>query len=175
MRIVLEDGISFDAERLKTEPWMSYLYYTEHHAVNMERVEVVEQVSGRETLSYVLRTLEVLSLDAKAGKVTPGEAELVKLVLEWSEVSKGGTVKEREDWRAKGYALDIHNLASAEIFLEDWDAQDEEKMASVLASTELPGGKVAQVNRDLVALLIRTHGLIGQALRGEVAVKENEP
>ncbi|MBO7339354.1 MAG: methyltransferase [Lachnospiraceae bacterium] len=175
MRIVLEDGISFDAERLKTEPWMSYLYYTEHHAVNMERVEVVEQVSGRETLSYVLRTLAILSLDAKAGKVTPGEAELVKLVLEWSEVSKGGTVKEREDWRAKGYALDIHNLASAEIFLEDWDAQDEEKMASVLASTELPGGQVAQVNRDLVALLIRTHGLIGQALRGEVAVKENEP
>ncbi|MCR4597615.1 MAG: methyltransferase [Acetatifactor sp.] len=153
MRVTLEDGISFDTTLLEQKPWLSYLYYTENHAVNMERVEVVEQVSGRETLSYVFRTLSILSMDARAGKVSVEEYELVRTVLEWSEVSKGGSEKDRDAWRQKGYALDVHNLASADIYLGFCDVRDEEA--------------------ELIALLIRTHGLIGQALRGEVSVKEN--
>ncbi len=153
MRVTLEDGISFDAMLLEQKPWMSYLYYTENHAVNMERVDVVEQVSGRETLSYVFRTLSILSMDARAGKVSVEEYELTRTVLEWSEVSKGGSEKDRDAWRQKGYALDVHNLASADIYLGFCGVRDEEA--------------------ELIALLIRTHGLIGQALRGEVSVKEN--
>ena len=153
MRVTLEDGISFDATLLEQKPWLSYLYYTENHAVNMERVDVVEQVSGRETLSYVFRTLSILSMDARAGKVSVEEYELTRTVLEWSEVSKGGSEKDRDAWRQKGYALDVHNLASADIYLGFCGVRDEEA--------------------ELIALLIRTHGLIGQALRGEVSVKEN--
>ncbi|MBQ1850333.1 MAG: methyltransferase [Lachnospiraceae bacterium] len=153
MRVTLEDGISFDAMLLEQKPWMSYLYYTENHAVNMERVDVVEQVSGRETLSYVFRTLSILSMDARAGKVSVEEYELTRTVLEWSEVSKGGSEKDRDAWRQKGYALDVHNLASADIYLGFCGVRDEEA--------------------ELITLLIRTHGLIGQALRGEVSVKEN--
>ena len=89
MEIVLADGSSFDAGRLKTEKWLSYLYYTEHHGINMERVEVVEQVSGRETLSYVLRTLEILEEDYGTRRVSPEENALIKTVLQWSEVSPG--------------------------------------------------------------------------------------
>ncbi len=158
MKIVLDDGMFFEAERLEKEAWLSYLYYTEHHGVSMERVESVEQVSGRETLSYVLRTLAILEADYEAGKITAEEREIVKVALEWAEVSKGGSVKERAQWRKKGYALDIHNLASADIFLEH--------CAEQLASR---GGE------QLTALLIRTHGLVGQALRGEVPVRENAP
>ena len=44
MKIRLEDGAEFDAERLENEKWLSYLYYTEYHGVNMERVDVVEQM-----------------------------------------------------------------------------------------------------------------------------------
>ena len=153
MRVTLEDGISFDTTLLEQKPWLSYLYYTENHAVNMERVDVVEQVSGRETLSYVFRTLSILSMDARAGKVSVEEYELTRTVLEWSEVSKGGSEKDRDAWRQKGYALDVHNLASADIYLGFCGVRDEEA--------------------ELIALLIRTHGLIGQALRGEVSVKEN--
>ena len=140
-------------KRLEKEAWLAYLYYTEHHGINMERVESVEQVCGRETLAYVFRTLALLEQDREAGKVTREEYEIVKLVLEWAEVAKGGTVKEREHWRKQGYALDIHNIASAEIFLSHWEGDA----------------------KALIATLIRTHGLIGQALRGEVLVAGNAP
>ena len=169
MKIILDDGMSFEAERLEKEAWLSYLYYTEHHGINMERVEVVEQVSGRETLSYVLRTLEVLEEDYSAGRLEPKEYEIVKRVLEWSEVSKGGSVKERAQWRKKGYALDIHNIASAEIFLEHC----REGRLSCDVSQDPVETRDAEARR--IALLIRTHGLIGQALRGEVLVRENAP
>lgn len=157
MKIVLDDGMSFEAERLETEPWLSYLYYTEHQGISMERVDVVEQLSGRETLSYVLRTLEILEEDFQKGELSEKEREIVKLALEWAEVSKGGSEKERANWRNKGYALDIHNLASAEIYRDH-------------ASRMLKGER-----EEVVYLLICTHGLIGQALRGEVQVRKNEP
>ena len=158
MEIILGDGARFEAERLEKEAWLAYLYYTENHGINMERVESVEQVCGKETLSYVFRTLELLEQDLQAGKVTREDYEIVKLVLEWAEVAKGGTVKEREQWRKLGYALDIHNVASAEIFLSHWEDLEN-----------------AVKTQDIIATLIRTHGLIGQALRGEVLVAENAP
>lgn len=189
MKIVLDDGMSFEAERLEKEAWLSFLYYTEHHGINMERVEVVEQVSGRETLSYVLRTLALLEEDYQNGNVTTEEYEIVKTVLEWAEVSKGGSVKERALWRNKGYALDIHNVASAEIFLEQRKAacMDQDARGNVAETKDAHGnaaeaqdayGNAAEAHdamARLTALLIRTHGLIGQALRGEVPVRENAP
>ena len=44
----------------KSEKWYQYLYYTEHRAVNVERLEQIENVTGHETLDYVLRTLDIL-------------------------------------------------------------------------------------------------------------------
>ena len=150
IKITLQDGRQFDAKRLEEEKWLSYLYYTENHGINMERVEVVEQLSGRETLSYVFRTLDILEEDYKAGLLQPNEYEIVKMTLQWSEVSKGGTVKEREYWRNKEYTLDIHNLASEKIYQEFYED-------------------------TTVEILIRTHGLIGQTIRGEVSLKQSEP
>ena len=181
MEIRLDDGMTFDAERLEKEKWLSYLYYTEHHGVNLERVESVEQVSGRETLSYVLRTLKLLDEDEQAGRLTAKEHEIVKTVLEWSEVSKGGTVKEREQWRSKGYALDIHNIASAEVYHE---YVLECKEFSCKNAGEIPQESVEELSWgngwddddvETVELLIRTHGLVGQAIRGEVLIEKNKP
>jgi len=153
MKIFLEDGECFDAKCLESEEWLSYLYYTENHGISMEHVKVVEQVSGRETLSYVLRTLKLLKKEYEAGTINAEEYALLRPALEWAEVSKGGSVKERQKWRERGYALDIHNLASADIFLEHCREREE--------------------HAELIAIMIRTHGLIGQALRGEVPVREN--
>ena len=155
MQITLEDGTHFDADRLEKEAWLSYLYDTENRAVSVERLESVEQVSGRETLAYVFRTLRILEEELEAGRITRGEYEIIRPVLEWSEVSKGGTARKREQWRNKGYALDIHNIASTEIFLSEWEGNADQK--------------------KMIATLIRTHGMIGQALRGEVPVRENAP
>lgn len=159
----MENGEKIDAKRLEREKWLSYLYYTENHGVSMEHVEVVEQVSGRESLMYVLRTLALLEEDFKAGELSQSEYELVKVVLQWAEVSKGGTVKEREHWRNKGFPLDIHNLASAEIFSGYYWSED----ADGRFPTDFPV--------DEAVILIATHGLIGQALRGEVSVWKNRP
>ncbi|MCR5206018.1 MAG: methyltransferase [Lachnospiraceae bacterium] len=157
MQIILSDGMSFDSGLLETERWLSYLYYTENKSVNMERVEVVEQVSGKETLSYVLRTLDILETDHRNSKLTEEEYNTVKTVLRWSEVSKGGSIKERENWRQKGYALDIHNLASAEIYKDECDTGEGSDRST------------------LIYTLIKTHGLIGQVLRGEVLIAQNRP
>ena len=130
------------------EKWYEYLFFTENVAVNIERVDKVEDISGRETLQYVLRTLGIL--DNVAARDGLGEdAEIIRTVLQWSEVAKGGTSKDRTEWVEKGLPLDIHNIASAEIFKE-----------------YEPDDTVAYV-------LIKTHGMIGQCLRGEVPVSGN--
>ena len=175
MEIILGDGTHFEAERLEKEAWLAYLYYTENHGINMERVDSVEQVCGRETLSYVFRTLEILEQDFKAGKLSQREYEIVKLVLEWAEVAKGGTVKEREQWRQQGYALDIHNVASAGLFLSHFEENAKAALMPAGNREKTAGVGHDVADQNVIATLIRTHGLIGQALRGEVLVAGNGP
>ena len=84
--IFLPDGLHFSERLLATEEWLRLLYYTEHRSVNPERVPSMEQQSGRETLSYVLRTLEVLTANATSYALTAEETTIVRTVLQWSEV-----------------------------------------------------------------------------------------
>ena len=44
--------------KMKTEQWYAYLYYTENVSVNMERVESVGDITGREALQYTLSSDE---------------------------------------------------------------------------------------------------------------------
>lgn len=147
-------------EQLAKNRWLAYLTQTDNVYVNAERLERMRDVSGRETVEYVMRTLDVLDSALPEGKSGSSEEEndfvmaarqILREVLCWSEVAKGGLRKEREEWRRKGYPLDIHNIASAEIY------------------SDLPESSEA------VYLLIRTHGLIGQCIRGEIQVRHNEP
>ena len=142
---------------LINEQWYQYLYYTENDAVNIERVDTVEGITGHESLDYVLRTLKILEDNEKSGYAGLSEREfdVIRKVLSWSEVAKGGSVKDRDIWRKKGYPLDIHNIASAEIYYEEAPEDDPD--------------------RELIHTLIQTHGMIGQCLRGEVPVSQNAP
>ena len=178
MEIKLADGMTFDSELIEQEKWQSYLYYTEYRGVNIERVETVEQVSGKETLSYVLRTLKILDQDLADGRLNKEEYKIIQTVLQWSEVSKGGNVRERESWRKKGYALDIHNLASADIYREECALIRKDNEAALNAQGFTEGTQIESFHSvekfNMIYLLIRTHGLIGQALRGEVPVECNK-
>ena len=156
-------------------PWLSYLVLTDNVYVNAERIESVGNVSGKETLEYVFRTLDILdellpdidSSEESALKEknalkerenpSAGNSEsyrkmkfIISEVLKWSEVAKGGRRIQREEWIKKGYPLSIHNLASAAIF------KDEIKKEG-----------------SLTEVLIKTHGLIGQCIRGETPVYKN--
>lgn len=122
----------------------------------MERVDKVTDVKENDTLHYVMRSLAILDeIRKQKGANNPWEYELklVKRTLQWSEVSKGGMPVIRETWRQKGYPLEVHNLASAMIYHEL--SEDEESFTNI------------------VTKLIETHGLIGQAIRGEVLFQKN--
>ena len=136
-------------ELLNKEKWLYYLVLTNNNAINLERVSVIEEVTGKETLDYVFRTLNIL----ETSSIKNSLKEIIAKVLKWSEVAKGGTDEQRKIWRTKGYPLEIHNLASAEIYLDE--TEDDLKTTR------------------LVYNLIKTHGIIGQNLRGEVSIKEN--
>ncbi|MBR5421079.1 MAG: methyltransferase [Lachnospiraceae bacterium] len=138
-----------------SEKWYQYLYYTDNRAVNIERVETVSGITGHETLDYVLRSLRILEGYEGNTSLSAGDMEVIRKVLCWSEVAKGGSARDRAIWEGKGYPLDIHNIASAEIYMEEEGACDPD--------------------RGMIHTLIRTHGMIGQCLRGEVSVSENAP
>ena len=130
------------------QPWISYLLTASKSKTNMERVSSVQEITGKEVYEYVLRCLEVLYeyIDA----LEPELFNVLEDTIQWMDVAKGGTKRQRELWMEYGYPLDIHNLGSACIY----------------------ECEVANAN-SLTTLLINTHGAIGQYLRGEVAFEEN--
>ena len=136
------------------EPWLEYLSNTRHRLVNLERVEAVEELSGRETLDYVLRSLGRVRAAAVRYRLSADLCKLLIRTLEWSETAKGGTADLRRAWEARGLELSIHNLASAEIYLAD--------------------GPDDRATAEAVACLIRTHGLLGQGMRGEILLQSSE-
>lgn len=133
--------------------WLTYLVSAEERIVNLERVTTLQELShANPVLDYVERTLRILD----QLRVSFWQKELVEEVLIWSETAKGGTVRERIRWQEQGINLFVHNEGSAELYLHASADPEQERT-------------------QLVATLIRTHGLIGQCLRGEVPFAENLP
>ncbi|MBO4653843.1 MAG: methyltransferase [Lachnospiraceae bacterium] len=145
-------------EMLGSNPWLALLTETEHVYVNAERIESVGTISGRETLDYVMRSLDILQEIADTGRLDDdarGEMRrIITTVLQWAETAKGGSHAQRSEWTEKGYPLDIHNEGSAMIYKEYAER-----------------GEVVYDER--IFQLIRTHGLIGQSIRGEIPVSHN--
>ena len=131
--------------------WLKYLTQTDNVYVNAERLQRMGSISGRETLMYVMRTLDVLQEISERDGLGESEINIISTTLKWAEVAKGGLEKERKQWREAGYPLDIHNIASAEIY------------------RDITGDSGA------IYTLIKTHGIIGQCIRGEISVSANEP
>lgn len=144
-----------NSEILKKEKWLQFLCITNNLSTNVERVERISEITGYETLNYVLRTLEILEKEYEKDAIDEYSYNLIKKTLQWSEVSKGGTSTQRLAWQNKGLPLDIHNLASAEIYRE-------------YSTDNLKDTKI-------IYTLIKTHGIIGQFLRGEVSMEANRP
>ncbi len=136
---------------LKENLWLKYLTQTDNIYVNAERLDSISSLSGKETLMYVFRTIDILDDICEKYCLNPAEKEIISTVLKWSEVAKGGLLKEREEWRKKGYPLDIHNIASADIY------------------------KDSTGDEGVIYTLIKTHGIVGQCIRGEIAVSANAP
>lgn len=134
------------------ETWLKFLKYTEQKSYNLRNVDDLTKISNRSVLAYVTRTLESLERHAQNAHFSSDEIQYVEDTLKWSEVAKCGNKTTRGKWIKKGYDLYIHNLASAEIYKE------------------------TVANPDVIAYtLIKTHGLIGQYVKGEVNIINNKP
>lgn len=134
---------------LRQNRWLMHLVLTHERNVNMERVFSMEELQRNIILNYVEKTLEAL----ESLNLSKGRERIIEECLKWSEVAKCGTPHHRRKWAEKGYNLAVHNIGSAQIFAEEADKQI--------------------ANRSLIEVLIRTHGLIGQYVRGEVNLSAN--
>lgn len=143
---------SGDRQVLKSEKWLMYLCLTPERNVNLERLDSLEDMKNNYVLGYVEKTLKILS----QFKLDDYSRYLLEETLKWSEVAKGGLPHQRKKWIENSINLFVHNIGSAQIYL---DAAEEQE-----ADT-----------KQIIHALILTHGLIGQYIRGEVPLKGNEP
>lgn len=133
-----------------SENWVKYLYFTKQTNYNYERLKKVTDLNSKLVYNYVLKTLSVLdeiSSSIKNKKIL----YYVEETLKYSDIAKTGLASKRREWLKKGYNLYVHNIGSSQIYVEENSNYNE-----------------------IVRVLIKTHGLIGQYLRGEVPITNNK-
>ena len=153
--------VSGDKKVLKSEKWLMYLSLTAENNINLERVNSLDELKNNYVLNYVKRTLEALN----SLELSQYQADIVEEVLKWSEVAKSGLAHQRSKWIQRGCNLFVHNVGSAQIYLQESTEQKFTKQESTEQNVK---------KRRLVHDLILTHGLIGQYIRGEVNFSGNE-
>lgn len=137
----------------------------EQEAGEAPLLDHVERVLGRKVRGLetgelgVFQHDDALSLDVFSRWVArwkrierDGLAGVLRVALMHLDFAKGGTAEQRGAWEERGIDLSIHNLAAARI-LRDGDSLDDLD----LEPTE----------QALVIALVESHGLAGQAIRGE--------
>lgn len=136
--------------------WMNYLESASEIKYNVAHVSSMQELGTNKVSQYVFRCLEIANGDLKI--LDSKYHKYVIRTLQWMDVSKCGSEEQRNIWKIQcpGICLDIHNEASAEIYLKNNDCDDQE-------------------TQKIVYALIKTHGLIGQYLMGEVKMNANAP
>ncbi|WP_458574103.1 class I SAM-dependent methyltransferase, partial [Paenibacillus polymyxa] len=136
-----------------TPTWLKLLVSAEERIVNLERIRSIGELKdANPVLDYVERTLFILD----GLPLSFWVKELLEDVLVWSETAKGGTVRERLRWQHEGINLFVHNIGSSQLYVRQ-------------AQAESP----AYPRNSMTRILIETHGLIGQYIRGEIPFAEN--
>lgn len=144
-----------DVEILNKEKWLNHLVNTSEINVNYARINSLKEAVPTIVLDYVEKTLEVLN---RMDFLTDYQRTIIEEVLKWSEVAKCGSAIDRQSWKEQGFNLFAHNLGSAEIF-----------------RSEFPHTFYTGSNIEIVYTLIKTHGLVGQTIKGEVELEESIP
>jgi len=137
-----------DLSVLKEEKWLLFIGLNNEVNVNFERINSLSEMKNNYVLDYVEREFEILEKCDLPEKLKM----FVEETLKWTEVAKGGLPHKRVEWKNKGYNLIAHNIGSSQIYREE--SKDKDK---------------------IVDILIFTHGLIGQYIRGEIKLMDNSP
>lgn len=129
--------------------WSNYLYNTREKNYNVLNVDSLKEITNHSVLNYVKRTLEVLDETNEKYNLKKEVLYYVEETLKWQDVAKTGNKRIRKVWKNNHYDLYCHNIGSSQIYSEN--NQDE-----------------------VVKVLIKTHGLIGQYIKGEVTLSKNK-
>lgn len=132
-----------------SQKWISYIYNSDKRKINYERVNNLKSLNNKYVYSYVLKTLEIL--EQEKTKYNEKIIYLVEETLKWSETAKSNNKTKIKEWKNKKINLLVHNIGSAEIY------SSEEKNYN-----------------NIIRVLIKTHGLIGQYIRGEINLSKNK-
>ncbi len=127
--------------------WEKYLTNTKEKNYNLEHLESTKLNNNKLVYLSVLKALEILKLK----NVNKDIYYYVCETLKWMDVSKCGSASDRKKWKKQGYNLYVHNIASANIYKDEIKDYDE-----------------------VIYVLIKTHGLIGQYIRGETNLSSNK-
>ncbi len=125
--------------------WLYYLYATKEKNYNVIHIKSLSELTNKSVFNYVKKSLEILDKEDLDSKLL----YYIEETLKWMEVSKCGLKRIREIWLRKGYDLFVHNIGSSQIYKE----------------TE---------ENEIIEILIKTHGLIGQHIKGEVNLNKNK-
>lgn len=140
---------------LKEHYWLKSLWFKSNtDDINIENFEQIDRINPHATLEYVCRTLKIL--ESEKENLTKTEFDILYRVLCYCEVAKGGTDAMKARWKKNFFSLSVHNIGSSQIFAS---LMKDKMDTDVLSYT---------------TTLIATHGLIGQYLRGETALKSSE-
>lgn len=141
-----------DEAAADSQIWLNLIVSAEQTIFNLERIQSLHELKdANPVLDYVERSLNILDRLPLSFWIK----EIIEEVLIWSEVSKGGTTRQRKNWQKQGINLFVHNIGSAQLYNEYHKEMSDRS--------------------QVIHTLIATHGLIGQQLRGEVPMAENRP
>ncbi len=135
-------------ERLKRKNKYAFdqLTKTGEKNYNLERIKSLKDLKTNLVFTSTMNCIKILE------EINPQKyLDIIAEALLWMDIAKAGTKKERKEWEKKGYNLYSHNLGSAEIYKEH-----------------------ASNFNIIVYILIKTHGLIGQHIKGELTLKSSK-
>ena len=119
---------------------LSQLLNTKEESFNLERLNSVKDLNSKLVYNSTMRCIKILE------DINPeNNNNIIYETLLWMDISKTGTKKERKKWIKNNYDLFSHNIGSSEIYKEN-----------------------CKKYNHIVYILIKTHGLIGQHIKGEV-------
>lgn len=132
--------------------WKTYLVETAETKYNLSHLEAVKDLNNACVKDYVLRCIEIAEHETQTADLLV--RKLVLRTLQWMDVAKCGSDADRKRWKAlrPEICLDVHTEASAAIYLLEAPAEDD------------------AWTRNMVAALIKTHGLVGQYIMGECSL-----
>ncbi len=121
------------------------LVSTKEKNYNLDRIKSLKDLKTSLVYNSVLNCLEIL--DTKDTKYK----DIISEVLLWMDTAKAGTKEDIREWKKLGFNLFTHNIGSSEIYK-----------------------KYSSNYNEIVYILIKTHGLVGQYIKGEVNLNTNK-